>query len=96
MLDEAFRVARLTGPDTKVVLKIGEGTDATRELYEERPSSHGKMNRWHPAPARGECSTEKRKQDEGQVEQENAVSCKTKVHANAGAMVDAARGRGSC
>jgi len=61
VLDEAFRVARLTGADTKVVLDIGEGADATGKLCEERPSRHRKMNKWHPAPARGECPAEKGK-----------------------------------
>lgn len=67
VLDEAFRITRLTGADTKIVFDIGERADATRQLCKERPSRCWKVNKGHPAPPHGERSTEKGKQDESQV-----------------------------
>ena len=89
VLDEAFRVARLAGSDAKVVLKIGERADAASQLYNECPRRRWKMNKRHPAPARGECTTKNGKQDKCHVEQEDAVSGETKMHGNAHPRVDA-------
>jgi hypothetical protein len=88
MLNEAFRVARLAGPDTKVILDIGERADATRQLDKNPPSRRWKMNQWHPAPARGECPAENGKQDKCQVQQQNTVSGKLSVHEKPDTIID--------
>lgn len=80
VLDEASRVARLPDFDAKVVLQIGQWAYTTGQLDKDRPGRRRKMNHWHPAPPSGERTTENGKQDKCQVEQENAIGGKTKIH----------------
>ena len=70
----------LFGNQQKVLLLIGEWADATGQLNEDRPGRRREMNNRHPAPTQGQCPAENGKQDERQMEQEDAVRGKTKIH----------------
>ena len=88
VLDKAVCITRLAGPDTKTVLDRSERARATRQLYKECPGYGWKMNQRHPAPPDGKRAAEKGKHDESQMQQQDAISGKTKVHRQAGSRED--------
>lgn len=77
-----------------MVLKVGERADAARQLDKDCPGRRWEMNIWHPAAPGGECAAKNCKQDESQVEQEDAVSHNTKIHKDIDKRVHAKRARG--